>query len=334
MRCATACVAALAAALAFSPVAAWADAQEAAVTSYSLSGFKIGSGQTQFGPLAFVGGFSMTSPNRNFGALSGFRFLDGTGTRFVAVADNGFLVTGAVSRDAATGVPTGFSTLALQELPDLKDQISTAKWETDAESLDYHDGAVFIGFERRHRISEYAFDGTTLGKRRGNLDFLIPPGELRSNRGFEALARAPQGSVLDGALVAISEKSIDRNGNIFAAVLDGPRKGMFTIARSDEFDITDGDFLPSGDLILLERSYQLAQGVRMRLRRIAGADIVPGAVVAGDILLEADMRYQIDNMEGLDIWQAADGTTRLSLVSDDNKSILQRNLYLEFTLGE
>jgi hypothetical protein len=51
-------------------------------------------------------------------------------------------------------------------------------------------------------------------------------------------------------------------------------------------------------------------------------------------MLEADMRYQIDNMEGLDIWQAPDGTTRLSLVSDDNKSILQRNLYLEFALGK
>ena len=49
---------------------------------------------------------------------------------------------------------------------------------------------------------------------------------------------------------------------------------------------------------------------------------------------EADMRDQIDNMEGLDVWQAEDGSTRLSMVSDDNHSIVQRNLYLEFRLAE
>ncbi len=46
------------------------------------------------------------------------------------------------------------------------------------------------------------------------------------------------------------------------------------------------------------------------------------------------MAYQIDNMEGLDIWTRADGATMLSLMSDDNHSILQRNLYLEFRLAE
>jgi hypothetical protein len=76
----------------------------------------------------------------------------------------------------------------------------------------------------------------------------------------------------------------------------------------------------------------MSRGIRMRLRQISGASIKPDAIVEGEILLEANMATQIDNMEGLDIWQATDGTTRLSLVSDDNKSILQRNLYLEFVL--
>jgi hypothetical protein len=34
------------------------------------------------------------------------------------------------------------------------------------------------------------------------------------------------------------------------------------------------------------------------------------------------------------VWQAEDGSTRLSMVSDDNHSIVQRNLYLEFRLAE
>ena len=102
--------------------------------------------------------------------------------------------------------------------------------------------------------------------------------------------------------------------------------------RIGEFDITDGDFLPGGDMILLERRFNMSDGVAMRLRRIHGADIEKGATVDGEILLEADLLYQIDNMEGLSVTIDPDGTPRLTLVSDDNHSILQRNLLLEFRL--
>jgi hypothetical protein len=46
------------------------------------------------------------------------------------------------------------------------------------------------------------------------------------------------------------------------------------------------------------------------------------------------MSYQIDNMEALDVWTRDDGATVVSLMSDDNQSILQRNLYLEFVLHD
>ena len=65
---------------------------------------------------------------------------------------------------------------------------------------------------------------------------------------------------------------------------------------------------------------------------IDGATIRKGALVDGAVLLEADMAYQIDNMEGLDVWRRDDGALIVSLISDDNHSILQRNLYLEFVL--
>jgi hypothetical protein len=72
----------------------------------------------------------------------------------------------------------------------------------------------------------------------------------------------------------------------------------------------------------------------MRIRRLAAADIRPGAVVDGEVLLEADMSYQIDNMEGLDVVSRPDGDMRVILVSDDNHSILERNLMLEFRLKD
>jgi hypothetical protein len=52
----------------------------------------------------------------------------------------------------------------------------------------------------------------------------------------------------------------------------------------------------------------------------------------GEVVLQGDFGYQIDNMEGLDAFKAADGTTHVVIVSDDNHSILQRNLMLEFRL--
>jgi hypothetical protein len=46
------------------------------------------------------------------------------------------------------------------------------------------------------------------------------------------------------------------------------------------------------------------------------------------------MSYQIDNMEGLDVWRRGDGALMVSIVSDDNQSLFQRNLYREFRLDE
>ena len=45
---------------------------------------------------------------------------------------------------------------------------------------------------------------------------------------------------------------LDKAGNIFAAIIEGPGKGIFTVARRGEFDITDGAFLPNGDLLVAD----------------------------------------------------------------------------------
>ena len=116
-----------------------------------------------------------------------------------------------------------------------------------------------------------------------DLDFLIPANELRLNRGFETVTRANPYGQHEGGLVVVSEKSLDKNGNIFAAIIEGPHKGIFTIKRSGDFDITDGAFLPDGDLLLLERSFTVAEGVKMRLRRISGEIVAKGAVADGPI---------------------------------------------------
>jgi hypothetical protein len=302
------------------------------VSARPIAEFHIGRTDKQFGPLEFVGGLEMTSPSRDFGALSAFRFLK-AGSDFIGVADTGYWFFGTLARDADRR-PTGIQNFRMQQMVDQSGQPIDEKWEVDAEGLAVKDGIATVGFERNHRVAQLRIDPANMKAPYRQLDFLVPSRELRQNRGFETVTHANANGQHEGGLVVVSEKSLDKSGNIYAAIIEGPHKGVFTVKRNGDFDITDGAFLPDGDLLLLERSFTMAGGLKMRLRRIYGESVEKGAVADGPMLLEADMGYQIDNMEGLDVWTRDDGALMVSLVSDDNHSILQRNLYLEFILHQ
>lgn len=306
-----------------------AGAEEMAVRSRPIAEFRIGREAQTFGALTFVGGLELVSRNRDFGSFSAFRFTE-PGKRFVGVSDNGYWYFGALERDAQ-GRPTGVSDFSMEPMTGPDGESTQDKRRVDAEGLAVADGIATVGFEREHRVSQYKLEPGHMGPQLRNLDFLIPKGELRTNRGFETVIASPAAGPFGGSILVVSEMSLNPAGDIFAAVLSGPRKGIFFVHRSDDFDITDGAFLPNGDVLILERRFSYAAGIAMRLRRIKGDSIRAGATVDGDVMLSADMGYQIDNMEGMDIWHAPDGTTRVSLMSDDNQSILQRNVYLEFT---
>jgi hypothetical protein len=71
----------------------------------------------------------------------------------------------------------------------------------------------------------------------------------------------------------------------------------------------------------------------MRMRLIQADKIEPGAVLDGETLIQADLGQEIDNMEGLGVHTESDGTTVLTILSDDNfNPVLQRTLLLQFSL--
>ena len=309
---------------------ALAEPVDALVEARVISNFKIASTQTQFGPLEFVGGLELTSGNRDFGAISALRFRD-AGSELLTISDNGFWISGQISRDVE-GKPADFIHGQIAPLSDRAGRAAEKKWLSDAEGLLVDGNQVSVSFERDHRIATGTLDAATFEFRFENEPLPIPGKEIRSNRGLETLAKSPETSALGGARIAVTEKSLNKSGNIYAGIMDGPGKGVFFVERDGEFDITDGDFLPNGDLLLLERAFNMAEGIAMRIRRFDGATIAKGATISGTVLFKADMSYQIDNMEGLDVWVRPDGATMVSIVSDDNHSLLQRNLYLEFRL--
>lgn len=313
------------------PASLSADGVNVDVRSRPFEAFRVGSEEAVFGKLEFLGGLEMTSPQSLFGSLSSIRFRPNR-RDFVAVMDTGHWVEGAIERDE-DGRLLGVSALTVTSMKDARDRTENVKYRMDAEGLALHGDSILVSYERYHRVDAYPDPGFSTAMPIGSIDIQIPLNELRTNGGLETVAVSPASSPLGGATVVVAERSVDDDGNLLAAILDGPGKGVFKVARQDPFDVTDGAFLPNGDLLLLERRFSLAGGIGMRLRRIAGSSIQGGAVVDGEVLLDTDFGYQIDNMEGLDVVEGPDGDVRVVIVSDDNHSILQRNLMLEFRLN-
>jgi hypothetical protein len=85
---------------------------------------------------------------------------------------------------------------------------------------------------------------------------------------------------------------------------------------------------------VLERRFRYSEGVKMRIRRIAESEPKRGCLIEGETLLEADYNLNIDNMEGIAAHRVVSGETILTLISDDNFSLLQRTLLMRFALPQ
>lgn len=303
------------------------------IRAHPIKQFHVRKQAETFGAFTFVGGLIFRSSHPNFGGLSGFRFLDDAGQKFVAVSDFGYLLTGQMARDEADR-PSHWTYGTIARLPNRDGIFDDEKSTVDAEAIEIVDGHALIAFERFHRIQRYNLNQGLPQPMAARFPHPIPSWEIRANEGFEALLKSNVNSALGGALVVFTEGSINKAGNIFAAVLSGARQGVFFVQKRDDFKITDAVSLPDGNILLLERRFDMRRGVAMRLRKILASDIKPNATIDGDVVLDADFAFQIDNMEGMDLWRDKEGRLRLGLISDDNRSFLQRSLYLEFIIDE
>jgi hypothetical protein len=285
----------------------------------------------QFGLLEYRGGLVLTSSFSEFGGLSALR-VQPDGAQFIAVTDKGWWLRGRITYSGTR--PTGIADAEMAPVlgPDGA-PLSARRWY-DTESIAQAGGVVYLGIERVNRIVRLDYGKDGLLARAQPID--VPPGvrTLPFNKGIEALVHVPRNLPLAGTLIAISERGLDKDGNILGFLIGGPRPGTFTIKRSAEFDISDAALLPGGDILLLERKFSWTSGLFIRIRRLPLAQVRPGAVLDGPVLFEADLGYQIDNMEGLSVHRSAAGETVLTMISDDNFSALQRTLLLQFTLAE
>jgi hypothetical protein len=290
--------------------------------------------QRRFGRLEYRGGLALTSSDPDFGGWSGL-VIEPDGQRMLTVSDTGAWLSAEIKY--RNGVPIGLSKALMGPVRALKGRRLGKKRDLDAESMtsysgDLTHGAVLIGFERNHRIGVFPVEHMAL---KPPVKYLKLPSEarrMRANSGFEALA-VLRGGPFKGSILAFSERYPGSSHAGWIWVKNTPHR--LSLIDHGGFDITDAASLPDGTLFLLERRFRWTEGVKMRLRRIAADAVRPGATLDGEILLEADLSRQIDNMEGLAVHRDADGGTVLTVISDNNfNTFLQRNLLLQFVLTD
>lgn len=285
--------------------------------------------RTRFGALEFLGGLVLESDNKRFGGFSGLRFLGDD--ELLAINDRGRWLRARLIFDGQRPMRVDQATMA--PMLDANGAPLDRGDSFDTESLALaENGDALVGIERVHRIVCYDFGKRGFASRARKVELPAAARELPRNAGIEGLVYVPHDRPLGGTLIAFTERGLDKDGNLRAFLIGGPSPGEFAIRRSDDFDITDAALIPGGDVLILERYFSWFGALKMRIRRIPLAEIAPGALVEGTVLIEAGGSCEIDNMEGIDVQRGADGETLVTVISDDNFFGLQRTLLLRFAL--
>ena len=281
--------------------------------------------RTKVGELTYAGGLELHSTDASFGGLSGL-VVSEDGMHFLAISDRGTWLAGtlAYSGPKLSGV-TGVSEAPIL---DWRGQELTFG-NNDSEGLAFVDKEIYVSFERFHRIWRYSLASMTapdaiFGQTALALDSFPGLADQPSNGGLETIT-----GLADGSLLAISEEARTEDGNAKAWIVRGKEAQTLSLPVSDGFAPTDAATLANGDVLLLERRFNLVSGAAMRLRLISADSIRAGGVMTARPVAEISAPLTVDNMEGLAVVPEGKGY-RLLIVSDDNFNILQRTLLLSF----
>jgi hypothetical protein len=284
------------------------------------------SARCEFGALKFRGGLVLSSSHPHFGGISALR-IQPDGARFLALSDRAYWLRGRIVYEGKR--PSNISDAAIAPVigPDGK---RADGWDTEALALQGQ--RLYLGVEGIDRIPIYFSYAGEFPVFQDAIPFSPGAKDLPPNQGLEALEFIPNENSTGGKLAAFSEKGLDKDGNIIAYLIKENDQKTFSIKRSADYDITDAALLPDKDILILERRYDIVDGASMRIRRISSDTVQPHSVVDGPVIVEADKRYQVDNMEAMSVHCDPSGEVVLTLMSDNNYASNQRTLLLQFTM--
>lgn len=284
-------------------------------------------GLRKIGKLIWRGGLSMTGSSSNFGGWSDLH-ISHDGHTLTTISDLGSWLTATIEYDAS-GNLAGLAHARIGSLRGLDGKPLARKAEADAEGMaQMPDGSWLVSFERDHRIWRYpTLDGVPVPINLPD-DFARQP----ENGGIETMTVLP-----DGQIVAISEDYSVTAGLLVGWIGKPGAEGAyswqsFQYTKTPDFNPTALAPLPDGGFVMLERAFDMARGVRIRVMRFEAAELQPGSTIRAHELARLASPVAVDNLEGIAATKGPRGETLLWLISDDNFNPLQRNLLLLFEL--
>lgn len=266
--------------------------------------------------LEYIGTYVWRDDDPRFGGFSGIEIIN-DGQDFYTVSDRSNLFWGSVERDPA-GRIRHMNIAGRTHLKDSHGEELESGYLGDSEGIAIgEDGDIWISFEGLNRLVFYA-----------NVDAAAEPlprppplKEIRTNRGFESVAI--QG---DGTLFTLPETAMGPESPVLR-FRDGKWQQPFGIPYDPDWQFVGSDFGPDGWFYLLERGFHGVLGFSSRVRRFKLAE---DGVIAEETLLESSP-LQYDNLEGISVWEDAQGI-RLTMISDDNFLFVQRTELVEYRL--
>ncbi len=300
-------------------------------------------GTSSVGRLRLRAAFHLTADRAEFGGFSGMAVSVGGGC-LAAVTDRGWWLL-AELENGGDGTLLGLGAGRLGPLREADGAPVEGRERRDAEELVVLPGRGYlVTFEGDHRASLYP----------GSLDRPSPPDGLPQpfphpreitaqdmNEGMEAAAL-----LADGRLLILAE------GRPGAEVIPGwladsggvrptgvrPAGGPnvdwqpLSLTPTGAFQPTGAASLPSGDVLLLERSYTEEEGPRARLSVLDRRLLAAGSRLVTRELARLESPLLVDNMESVAARRGPRGEVLIYVLSDDNFNDRQRTLLMQFEL--
>ena len=271
-----------------------------------------------------LSGFSLTSTDPRFGGISSIQ-IQKDGKFLWAISDRGNWMRFSLSHRVGKLIAVRLDNIEALQMPDKE------KWHIrnqDAEASAYIDpNTLLISFERVNRLLAYRFtekgiEGSPRLYPRPKELALAPP-----TGGPEAMTR-----LCDGRFFVLSEKTAFNEKNHIGWVGDKKKWQTFRYKPRKNFKPTGAATLPDCRVLLTIRRFNFTSF------SWGFALLHPSNIHSSKILEDSASSHFVhpaitENFEAVAAHRGKDGNTYIYVMADDNFSIFQATLLLQFKLN-
>ncbi len=268
--------------------------------------------------LKFLSGLEITGNHPKFGGLSGL--VLSSNFDFFSVSDKGYWIKGKLDFNEEFKLKS-LSNVTMGYLKDENNVPFNRKSNTDAEAIEILNNKFIISFERNHRVLSY----DTLESHSKTLINYKQLSDLPNNGGIESIS-----PLKDSSLLLLSEDLVVENDKLIGFRFFNHEMEQLLFKKTGDYKPTDIASLPSGDILLLERSFSPIKGASARISLIKFDDLFTKSLIEPIHLDTISPPMTVDNFEGISYIYLKNGGYHIFILSDDNYRSTQRTLLMQF----